>query len=346
METPYEIILIGDTGDIYTGGHDHNMRLLKSQLPESENSMVIVLGDLIYPNGLTEEHRVGRDKGEKILNEYKEIFKEYKGKLVFISGNHDWNECRKNGHEYLVRLENYMVELFGNKDILLPHNGCPGPVALDVTENVSVIIINTQWWLQDGFRPIGKDCGCSVKDEQDFFATLNRMLYERKDKQVLVVGHNPIHSFSIHGGKYHLKHHIFPFTIYKKHAWLPLPFIGSLLPMFRKYIGAREDISHYRYRRVRKKLGLIFRRYPGLIYACGHEHNLQHIEKHHNHFIVSGSGSKVKYVVRSGKTLKFGLNKLGFFKLKVYKKGETLCECFAIRERHKQGEKVYETILS
>ncbi|MND77141.1 hypothetical protein D3C80_688080 [compost metagenome] len=205
-------------------------------------------------------------------------------------------------------------------------------------------MINTQWWLQDGFRPAGKQYGCCVDNEQQFFAQLNNVLYQNKHKQLLVVGHTPVYSYSVHGGRYKLRHHLFPLTIYKKNAWLPLPLIGSLLPLYRKLYGAREDITHPRYRRLRAKLKLIFKRYPGLIYACGHEHNLQYIEKNSNHFIVSGSGSKVKYVVQSGKYLRFGAAKRGFFKLKLENQ-KVECQCWAINSKYEKGQLFYEEEL-
>lgn len=339
-DNAFEVVLIGDTGEIRTDGSDQVMQLFSEQLPSTQNSLVIFLGDLIYPKGLPSENDPARKPAEKILDHYHTILKDFKGKKLFISGNHDWNKGKPDGYEYVLRQEEYIQQLFSDKEIYQPRNGCPGPAVIDVNEQLAVIVINTQWWLQDGFKPSGKQFGCCVENEQQFFAKLNNALYKNKHKQLLVIGHTPVYSYSVHGGRYKLRHHLFPLTIYKKNAWLPLPVLGSLLPLYRKLYGAKEDITHPRYRRLRAKLKLIFKRYPGLIYACGHEHNLQYIEKNRNHFIVSGSGSKVKYVVQNGKYLRFGAAKKGFFKLKLQNQ-QIKCECWAINSKYEEGRLFY-----
>jgi hypothetical protein len=112
--------------------------------------------------------------------------------------------------------------------------------------------------------------------------------------------------------------------------------------MYRKYFGAKEDIAHPRYRHLRKRLIEIFKKYPGIIYASGHEHNLQHISKDHNHFIVSGAGSKLKYVLQTGKNLKFGMKAKGFFKLRFENDITTYLSAWVIDADSEKGRMVYE----
>jgi hypothetical protein len=225
---------------------------------------------------------------------------------------------------------------------MFPSNACPGPTEINVNPNLTIILINTQWWLQPGYRPIGKDCGCRVESEEDFFIQLTNILENNKGKRIVIAGHAPVYSYAIHGGRYKLRHHLFPFTIYHRRAYLPLPLIGSLLPIYRKYFGAKEDIAHPRYRHLRKRLIEIFKSHPGIIYASGHEHNLQHISRDQNHFIVSGAGSKLKYVLREGKNLKFGMKAKGFFKLRFEKDGSTILSTWVVDSSSNKGRMVYE----
>ncbi|MCO4293760.1 metallophosphoesterase [Solitalea sp. MAHUQ-68] len=342
---PFVLFLIGDTGELKTDGNDAVFNLLKEHFPSTTNSMIIFLGDLVYPNGLPPENHSLRKHAEKVLTFYHSFLKDFKGEKRFISGNHDWNKGKPNGYEYVLRQENYLTNLFNDKTIYQPSSGCPGPILINSSGHIAIIAINTQWWLQDGFKPAGKQFGCSANNEQEFFAELNNLLFTHREKKIIVVGHTPIYSYSMHGGRYKFRHHLFPLTVYRKNAWLPLPLIGSLLPLYRRLYGAREDITHPRYRRLRAELKLIFSQYPGLIYACGHEHNLQHITKNGNHFIVSGSGSKVKYVVDSGKHLNFGVDKRGFFKLTFFDK-KIVCECFVIKSNYLPSECIYRVELN
>jgi predicted phosphodiesterase len=343
-EVPYELFLIGDTGDISLNRPDPVLQTLCSHFDSSKASGVIFLGDNIYPRGMPPISNILRKNAEKTLTQHHEILKNYHGNLVFIAGNHDWNKGRDDGYEYILRQEQYMRELFGEREVFLPANGCPGPVEINLNTHLTVIAIDTQWWLQAGLRPIGKLYGCGVSTEDEFFEKLIEMLERNKHKHMLIAGHHPVYSYAIHGGKFKLKHHLFPLTLYDENAWIPLPGIGSLLPLYRKFLGAREDIAHPRYRRLRKKLKEILAQYPGLIYAAGHEHNLQYICKHHNHFIVSGSGSKVKYVVQNGKHLRFGIKAKGFFKLRFEMDGSVYLSAWAMDTSRKlaQGRIVYE----
>jgi len=341
---PFEIFLIGDTGDISPHRHDPVLQTLCSHFHPDQRSAVIFLGDNIYPRGMPPKGNILRKNAENTLQRHYDALKDYHGKVVFIAGNHDWNKGRKDGYDYVVRQEKYIQKLFNQKNVFLPSNGCPGPVEINVHPDLTIVAIDTQWWLQKGIRPIGKQYGCSVSTEDEFFEKLIQILDENKHKHLLVAGHHPVYSYAIHGGRFQLKHHIFPLTLYDKSAWIPLPGIGSLLPLYRKFLGAREDIAHPRYRRLRKKLKEILCKYPNLIYAAGHEHNLQYICKNHNHYIVSGSGSKVKYVVQGGKYLRFGEKAKGFFKLRFDVDGAVYLGAWAVDASHKlaQGKLIYE----
>jgi len=347
-ETPedksFEIFLIGDTGNISRHKPDSVLETLKAHISTDQNSAIVFLGDNIYPRGLPPVGHLLRKEAEQTLDAHKESLKDYHGKVIFISGNHDWNKGRKDGYDYILRQEKYLEKLF-NKNVLLPSNGCPGPSVVQINDDICLVLINTQWWLQPGFRPIGQQYGCRVSTEEEFFEHLIKALDDNKHKRIIVAGHSPVYSYAIHGGRYKFRHHLFPFTIYHKKAYVPLPFIGSILPLYRKYFGAREDIAHPRYRRLRNRLKAIFKEYPGLIYAAGHEHNLQHISKNQNHFLISGAGSKLKYVLQEGKNLQFGLKAKGFFKLRCDPGGKISASVWALSSAEPMGKLVYEKQL-
>jgi predicted phosphodiesterase len=345
METQppvYEVLLIGDSGNIKRHQPDELFEMMKHHLPLGHPSAVIFLGDNIYPVGLPDEKSPLRADAELVLQKHHEALKNYEGKVIFISGNHDWNKGKEDGFDYVIRQEKYLEKLFNDKNIFLPANGCPGPKEVNINPQLSIVAINTQWWLQEGYRPIGQKQGCGVETENDFFIKLTAILEKNKHKRVLILGHYPIYSESLHGGKYSLQHHLFPLTLYKKNAFLPLPFVGSMLPMYRKFFGAKEDISHPLFRQLRLRLKAIFEKHDNLIYACGHEHNLQYIKRHNNHFIVSGAASKSTYVLQ-GKYSKFGLAAKGFFKLKFFADLSVKAEAIIVDDENPKGELVYET---
>ena len=102
---------------------------------------------------------------------------------------------------------------------------------------------------------------------------------------------------------------------------LPLPVAGSVYPVYRKYFGAYEDMSHPRYRRMRKKLLRLLHNHQNIIYVAGHDHNLQYFPVKGNHYLVSGSGSKTAFVKKGGKAA-FTHEHKGFFVVDYYCKEE------------------------
>ncbi|WP_419800691.1 metallophosphoesterase [Mucilaginibacter sp.] len=340
----FEVILIGDSGNIARYKPDPVLSLLTAHLQTPNPSAVIFLGDNVYPHGLPEKGDRLREDAELVLKKHHEAVQDYTGKVIFISGNHDWNKGKDDGFDYVVRQEKYLEKLFGGTNIYLPSNGCPGPKEVSINDNFTIVAINTQWWIQRGFRPIGTKDGCAANSEEDFFVLLEEILERNKNKKVLVIGHYPIYSYSLHGGKFKLKHHLFPLTIYKKKAFVPMPLFGSLLPLYRKYVGAPEDLSNQRFRELKNRLKVLFGNHPNLVYAAGHEHNLQHIYKNKVNYIVSGAASKSTYV-RSGKYGKFALAAKGFFKLKFSSTQKTIAESWIVDEENANGKLVYQTEL-
>lgn len=325
----FSLFLIGDAGAPSLLGPDPVLELLRSRMlsAQQEKSGVFFLGDNIYPHGMPRPQDPLHDVAEKRLLRQLRALEGYKGKVWFISGNHDWNKGREDGYEYVRRQQFYVESYFGRQDVYLPRNGCPGPVELDVNESLAIVAINTQWWVQEGMKPMGKTAGCSVDSEHEFFLKLDAILESnaRSNKKIVVIGHHPVYSQAYHGGNFSLKQHIFPLTSIHKRLYVPIPVAGSLYPIYRKYIGSKEDMSHPKYKNLRKRLLDIFKKYPGLIYASGHDHNLQYIQKNGQHYIISGAGCKVNHVQKGGGAV-FAHAHKGFMKLDFYYGGEVWLE--------------------
>jgi hypothetical protein len=314
----HSVCLVGDTGNITDAQHDPVINLLKQWLTQTqERGTIIFLGDNIYPIGLPPEGHKTRAIAERRLKIQLDLVKDYPGRVYFISGNHDWNKGRENGLEYVLRQEAYIKAYLNRPDCYLPSGGCPGPIAIPLTENLVVIFINTQWWVQKGIRPVGATYNCTANSEADFFAQLEVLLQQHSTKQIIIAAHHPLYSNAMHGGKFTMKQHLFPLTAAHKRFYVPLPVAGSIYPVYRKLYGPEEDMSHPRYRRLRRKLLQIFHRHRNILYAAGHDHNLQYFNIKNNHYLVSGSGSKTAYVQSGGKS-SFVHEHKGFFTIDYF----------------------------
>ncbi|MES2732921.1 MAG: metallophosphoesterase, partial [Bacteroidota bacterium] len=193
-EIAHSVLLIGDMGAPALEKSDAILTLVEQQMRLVErNTTVIFLGDNVYPRGLPPEGHSLRQLSEQRLNVQLDIFKDFDGHVHFISGNHDWNKGRSDGYAYLLRQEEYIEHYLKRPDVYLPDNGCPGPTLIDLTDNVLLIVINTQWWVQRGIRPAGKSYRCQARSEDDFLRLLNQAFEENKHREILVVGHHPLY---------------------------------------------------------------------------------------------------------------------------------------------------------
>jgi hypothetical protein len=284
-------------------------------------STILFLGDNIYPVGLPPEGDRRRTHAEQVLETQLAMLKGHKGRTIYLSGNHDWNKGRSGGYASVLRQEEYLLERLGDPDGYLPRQGCPGPVPVQVAEGVLLIVINTQWWVQRGEKPNGQGTACEAGDADAFFFRLKTLLSQNQHQRILLAAHHPLYSNALHGGKFNAKQHLFPLTAVHKKIYLPLPVAGSLYTLYRRYFGAYEDMSHPRYKRLRKRLLNLLHRHNNVVYAAGHDHNLQYFYVQHNHYLVSGSGSKLSYVKKGGKAY-FAHEEKGYMVVDYYDTGE------------------------
>lgn len=329
-EKLYSLAMLGDIGAVATDGTDPVLNHFKLWQSENQGAeTAIFLGDNLYPVGLPPEGHRHRPMAETRLQTILQQLQAYQTNSVFLSGNHDWNKGRPDGYQYMLRQEKYIVEALENPASYLPPHGCPGPVTLQLAEGLLLVVINTQWWVQRGEKPLGKNYNCPYSDIEEFYLSLNNLLRKNTHQRIVIAAHHPLYSNALHGGKFTIKQHIFPLTAAHKRFLIPLPILGSLYPFYRRYFGAYEDMSHKKYKRMRKRLLQIFHRYQNIVYVAGHDHNLQHFEKRGNHYMVSGSGSKTAFVKKGGSAT-FTLEQPGFIVLNYYRSGELWMEVHVV----------------
>ena len=354
----YSVFLIGDVGkpaDAATGGEPSLNFLRKQIMQAGVKSTTIYLGDNIYEYGMPEEGAYDRKESERRLRDQMDVLKGYKGEKYMIPGNHDWKQGLKGGLEQVLReqrfAENYMANdsaaFSYTGDFITPSNGCPGPYEIRLQDDLVLITINSQWFLTNkSERPYGSNGGCGVEDETEFMAQLEDVIARNKDKNIMVVGHHPLFSDGIHGGYFTLADHFFPLSIVYKYAFLPLPIIGSIYPFARKYGGVSQDLAYPAYAAYKKGLTDIFAKYPNIIYACGHEHNLQYFKEGATHYIVSGSGCKTQHVKPGdGGGALFSDKEKGFARVNYYDDGQVWTEYYVPQGTGEQARVVFRTPL-
>ena len=335
----YSVFLIGDVGNpiLPDKGGEPSLNFMRKQLMQmGSNSAAVYLGDNIYNQGMPPEGAYDRKIAERRLITQLDVFRGYKGEKYMVPGNHDWIQGYKGGLAQVNREQAFAEQYLAHDsaafaytgDFLVPRDGCPGPYEVRLRGDLVMIALNSQWFITDqANRPFGNACGAD--DEQEVYAQLDDLLRRNQDKHILIVTHHPLFSDGIHGGYFTFADHVFPLSIVAKYAFLPLPVIGSIYPLARKYGGINQDIPHPAYQDYKKNLLELFAKYPNVIYANGHEHNLQYFEdaQTKSHFITSGSGCKTQHVKPgSGGDAIFSDKEKGLARLNYYDDGQVWVE--------------------
>jgi hypothetical protein len=316
----YSVYLIGDGGD----GQSPALRLLNTFLTEEDsNSAVVFLGDNIYPSGLPPVTDPTRDQAEAMIMAQLNAVSDFPGRIVFVPGNHDWGGHGLGGEpERVRRQENFVEGVLNRGDTFMPSDALPGPVEVQLTDKLVLVAIDTQWWLEPE-KVYGNTGQYELELEGEFLLALDDVLRRHADKHVLVAAHHPIYTNGEHGGYFPTSEDIYLF-----------------LPFSRRFLGTPQDLSNQRYRILANGLETVFEQHDQLVYAAGHDHNLQYFPHGDQHYVVSGSGSQVGYVAHDHGEA-FAASELGFSVVRYYRDGSAWLEFWAPEEEGLEGRLLY-----
>jgi hypothetical protein len=341
----YAVYLIGDAGDPVPTGTEPLFKLLKSTVEKDSNSALIFLGDNIYYNGLPPENANDRKKMERKINEQLAIVENYKGQVYFISGNHDWDNMRAGGLNAIKREEIYIEDHLKRGNTFIPDFGCPGPFKVNLHKNTVLIAMDSQWWLHLKTKPYGRCGNCDAEDEEDILIQMEDIINKNKGRNIIIAAHHPLISNGNHGGYFSVMDYFFPLKVVRKIGkYIPMPVVGSLYPLFRKFGGSVQDLSSYRYQQYKNGLMKIFSKYDNLVFAAGHDHNLQFHKIGTLNHILSGSGSRLNDV-KGGDDAMFVQKQKGYVKLSYFKNGEVWADYWNPVKDGSEGKLVFRVLL-
>ncbi|MGJ8684281.1 MAG: metallophosphoesterase [Nonlabens sp.] len=317
QEVQKTFYLIGDAGISPLNGKSNGLLALEQHIKNqnTEDSHLIFLGDNIYPTGMPSKDDDFRATAENHLNAQIDVAQQFKGKTIFIPGNHDWyNEGLKN----VEREKDYIEKALDNKNVWEPKVGCPLE-SIELSNDVQLLILDSQWYLAkwDDHPTINDDCD-EIKTREQLFLEIEGEFKKNQDKVIVVAMHHPLFTNGVHGGQYAITKHLFP-----TQRNIPIPILASLVSQIRTSGGiSAQDKQNQRYQEMVSRITTLARSSQAqrIIFASGHEHTLQYIENDGIRQIVSGSGSKQSYATLSNDGL-FAYGGKGFARLDIMKDG-------------------------
>lgn len=301
--------LIGDAGNAHQPHSKKILHLLNQRLQSAtKDATLLFLGDNIYPIGF--EADKAEDAQLKLTNQLN-ISKGFKGRTVFIPGNHDWYS----GLDGLTRQANFVTDYLKDKKAFLPRNNC-AIEDLKLHDDITLITIDSEWFLEDWDKHVGINENCAIKTREQFFDEFESLLKKNQNKTVIIAMHHPLMSNGTHGGQFSVAKQLFPLE-----QKIPLPVIGSIINLLRKTTGASpQDLQNKVYSDYAKRLKTLISDQDNVIVVSGHDHNLQYIKKDGVHQIISGAGSKSE-AAKAVNPNDFTYGNNGYATLDIYKDG-------------------------
>ena len=320
----HRFYLIGDAGLSPVGEMNPALKLFKKRLNQADkNSTAIFLGDNIYPAGLPDpkDSTIAYRNAINHLDAQINTVRDYKGKVIFIPGNHDWYT---EGLVGLKREVNYIERSLDRKDSFVPEDGCPIET-VEINDDVVVIAMDTEWYLTNWDKRPSINDDCRIKSREKFLEELESEIKKNAGKTILLAQHHPLFSYGPHGGQFTLKHQFYP-----KSKLGPMPILGTFVNLFRKTAGVSiEDMHNKRYRELIKRITTLAQYAEKVIVASGHEHALQYIVEQNVPQIVSGSGAKTGATnLLNGS--QFSTGELGYAVLEVYADGSSRVRYYGV----------------
>lgn len=266
----HRLVLVGDAGD-----PRENRPTLDALRhwgdAHAERTTVVFLGDNLYPAGL---HDGDRKRGESVLHSQLDTTRAVR---LFTPGNHDWGI--PNFSVERVMNEQHFIDAQPGAE-LLPKEGCPGPATRILSadegleKDLALVLIDVQWWLlPDEQRP-----SCGGIDEAAAVAALASTLAELDDHRVIVGAHHPLTTGGPHGG----------LSYGPGRDWL-IASIGW-------YMGGLQNTYEPAYAHAIEQISGVLAEQRPLVYAAGHDHNLQLLRggPASQFEVISGAGSTKK----------------------------------------------------
>ncbi|MEO1514128.1 MAG: BamA/TamA family outer membrane protein [Bacteroidota bacterium] len=272
---------------------------------DPHNVSVLLLGDL-YPAKKDQTELLDQEKAH--IRRLVDGLRPSRGNLHIFGGDKDWNNSGAKGDKHIRKLEKFIEKDLQLYKAFIPSKSCPGPQIVELDESLSLIAINSQWFMHPYDRPEAPQTDCKILSEADFWEELEEAIESVEGKNVIIAAHHPVYSNGPYAGK-------------KLARWHLLPVLGTFVLSHRQNIGRPSDLAYEAYAAFRFRMRELLSNYHSVIYASGHEHNLEVLKKGDNYFLNSGALLKQSKAAKAKSSL-LSTARRGLLRLDYYQDGK------------------------
>lgn len=267
QEIEKSIYLIGNTG---TSTNTEVLSEIITDSKKTDNPLLLFLGNSV--NDSSEDFKTN-------LAPQLDKLSSFNGKSFFIPGENEW---ALDGHKGVESVEKYIEK---NSDAKFYPNNSEAIKHKNISENVVLISLDTQWFLENWNNDSYINNGSEIKNRTLFFLEFTNRIKKAHGKIVLVALHHPVETYTKQGF---------------------LSNVGGI---------KEQDFQNKEYRKLRNRLETIARGAENVIFISGKDKNLQYINEGVPQ-IISGAAGNVKKV-RSVNEGDFGIAENGYAKLEI-----------------------------
>lgn len=291
-KTIHSIYLIGNLSEIQQGGGSLSGILASHLKDTSANATMLVLGDNLTENGVPDSSDISWGNSVKATEYLEKIINGFQGNTYIIPGDKDWQNGGKHGWAYIENQQRMIDTIFQSEEVeFIPKSGCPGPEEIFLNEEITLMIVDSQWILHAWDKP-GKEGDCDVKTTGDLLNNIEQILRRNAHKKVVFAMHHNL----ISAGKY-----------------------GT------RSFGSLQYLSHPKTKAMSKTLIELLSKYDNVIHVSAQESTLQYLVAEGTPYIISGA-TKTTSKVKSLEELKHFETAQGFSILRFLEDGSVKLE--------------------
>jgi len=276
QENGQSFFITANTGDT---DNQNTLKQIVHDAESTNNSTLLILGNIVSKEG-----NVGKNSGQ-LLNKQLSVIDQFNGNIIVTPGNNEW---KVDGYKGVERTEKFIQK--NSKAEFYPNKGFPLK-KVHVSDNIDIIIIDSQWYLEDWDKYPYINENSEMNNRKLFYFELLSLLKKSEGKTKIILIHHPI-TTNTRAGLLH------------KTGGISL-----------------QDFENKQYRDLRNRVTTIARQFEDVIFVSGHDKNLQLIDYYGIPQIISGSpdsGKKAK-TKREGD---FAVSNKGYTRLDIDKNGQ------------------------
>ncbi|MGB8705210.1 MAG: metallophosphatase, partial [Gillisia sp.] len=275
------------------------LNTINKESQKDRNASVVVVGNFTEEQGYPSKGKERKEEEDFLKNNLLNPLKGFNGDIIFTPGTNEWN---KGGQDNIDDMESFLQD--NSKSEFWPNDGCPLEHK-SLGDNVELIMVNSEWYLQDWDKRPEFNNKCDIKTRDQFFLEFQDDVKDAQGKTVIVAVYHPV--------------------------------LTDTKPGFLNRIDGTPQESYYsvQQREFHNRLETIGREFDDVIFVSS-DRNLQYLDHHGVPQIISGAAAATQ-PAKVHKKEHFASDKNGYAKLEVFKDNSSRVYFYQVEENGTQN---------